>query len=91
MPPIMSGEPGAAKGVAALFAGLATLPWNQIALAIAVIYNLHLLAGWYWDRFLREYLIRKGWYIPPVKPKRRQRTNPPEEESDTDAAPLRGR
>ncbi len=62
---------GAKQGIAAMLAGLATLPWGNIAFAVAIFYNLHLLAGWWWDRFWRDVFIRRGWYIPPPRKDRR--------------------
>lgn len=38
------------KGMSAMATGLLTLPWGQLALIVAIIYNLHLIGGWWYDR-----------------------------------------
>lgn len=58
-----------AKGLAAMTTGILTLPWGQVAFAVALLYNLHLLAGWWWDRFWRDKFIEWGWYKPKSKKK----------------------
>jgi hypothetical protein len=54
-------------------AGLATLPWDKIALLLAIIYNIHLLAGWWWDRWLRDMFVQKGWFKPTLKQRRKHK------------------
>lgn len=63
MPELSDGS----KGAIGIMAGILTLPWSTIAFILAIILNLHYIAGWWWDRSLRDFMIRKGWYKPKKK------------------------
>lgn len=44
------------------------------ASGVALIYSLHLMGEWYWKKFWRDVLERRGWIkpLPPEKKKRRR-------------------